>query len=143
MVSFRLKARRLAGHGVDFRASTKASRDCQMNIVDRLPLIIVLLTSICAINVSTSTAQKFLGFGRGACEGDVKIPDVDVSVRKRESQIVILKRDSRAPPQGVVPVNWQCDGQPQPVLNCPVGTTKAMFDRTQGGRLVTIICLKR
>ena len=109
----------------------------------RLLLIVVIIASLGAVSASPSIAQKFLGFSRSVCEGDVKIPNSDLSVRRRESQIVVVKRESIVTPTGVVPVVWQCNDVQQPIVNCPAGTTKVMFDRTQGGRLVTIICLKR
>ena len=111
-----------------------------MTLVHRGSLVFVVALNIGAAITSPSFAQKYLGYARGSCSGTVTIADTGVAVKNRGTQIYIPK--TVAAPAAGVAVRWECDGVLRPVLECPAGTGKILFDRTRGGALLTITCLK-
>jgi hypothetical protein len=84
--------------------------------------------------LSAAWAQQFRGFGRSICDQDVTIEGTPLTVRAFES---------RSSNIGNPTIRWKCGAAQRPDVQCPPNTNKVLVDRSQGGRVVSIICLQK
>jgi hypothetical protein len=81
-------------------------------------------------------AQRYLGNARQRCADQVTVttPGMTAQVRPFESRSADVTTSK---------LSWQCGGQPQPDIDCPANTTRILIDRSQGGSVFSIICLRK
>lgn len=84
-----------------------------------------------------ASAQQFLHYGRGACNGTVTVDTA------REPKLVVGSLANSAAPVASNKIVWRCDSQPPQTFDCPASTNIVQIDRRQGGANFSIICLRR
>jgi len=88
------------------------------------------------VTPDTGAAQQYLGNARQKCAEQVTVTAAGVSVEVRpfESRSVEVRGTT---------MSVQCGGQRQADVQCPTNTNKVLVDRSQGGSVFSIICLRR
>ncbi len=102
------------------------------------PALIGATAFLAAVSVMTpASAQQFLHYGRGACNGTVTVDTA------REPKLVVGSLANSAAPVASNKIVWRCDNQPPQTFDCPASTNIVQIDRRQGGANFSIICLRR
>jgi hypothetical protein len=81
-------------------------------------------------------AQRYLETKRQKCPDRAKVttPGLPAPVGAYEARSADVTTPS---------VTLQCEGQPQQPVECPPGTNRILIDRSQGGGVFSIICLRK
>ena len=89
------------------------------------------------LTLDTGSAQQYLDTKRQRCPDQAK-------VMTRGLSAPVGSFEARSADVQTPSVNVECEGQPQPQpVECPAGTNRILIDRSQGGGVFSIICLKK
>ena len=109
---------------------TGVTTDLQRSIFIACAALLLQMTTAGSVS-----AQQYLGNARQKCTEPVTVTAQGMSVQVRPFE-------SRSVEVGSVTLNVQCAGQSQPV-QCPGNTNKILVDRSQGGSVFSIVCLRK